>query len=160
MKLTYHIGLCCGIKTVHGFYYRPDSIIPATKQDKPGDWGKDKFGYQVSSTESFWFGEAPAETYKERLQRFIAFMHKHRPNNVLEAVIVPEYGADENDEDDDEVDKGFQNRWIPVLEELGFKMVTEALNSNSGNVIQIWHLVITPENDPAKPSKASPNPFR
>lgn len=159
MKLTYHIGQCCGIKTVFNFFYNPDSLLPATRITKPGDWGKDTFGHHVSSTDSFWYGEAPKETYKERLQRFIAFMHKHRPYNVLEVVIVPEYGSDPED-DEDEGGQEYQRCWIPVLEELGFKMVTEALNSNSHNVIQIWHLVITPENDPDKPAKASPNPFR
>lgn len=38
-----------------------------------------------------------------------------------------------------------QEKWIPVLEEHGFKMVSEFPNINSGNLIQVWHLVMNGE---------------
>lgn len=60
------------------------------------------------------------------------------------------------DEDDDETyTEGYsegggrswwtQEEWIPVLEKHGFKMVSEFPNINSGNLIQVWHLVMNGE---------------
>lgn len=123
--------------------------------------GKDAGGSHVKSDESFFFGEAPKETAEQRLDRYIEFMHKYRPRNILEAVIVPYYGGITSDDDDDHV---YQARWVPVLESRGFKKVNEAGNSNSSNIVQVWHLIISPEAKPKsledKPVALSPNPFR
>jgi hypothetical protein len=35
-----------------------------------------------------------------------------------------------------------QDRWVPVLERHGFRMVSEFPNINSGNLIQVWHLTM------------------
>lgn len=69
-----------------------------------------------------------------------------------EAVDVAKHWADDDDEyraDDYNAGGNIiwynQEEWVPVLEEHGFRMVSQFPNINSGNLVQVWHLVMDGE---------------
>jgi len=124
LQLVFHGGQCCGIKTVYHFSWKPDQPVPPLKKIPQNN--ADQCGQWVSSTTRFFHDEAPQETCLERLDRYIEYMKRRRPANILEAVLT-----------DDQMEN-----WREVMEERGFKVVTSGRNSNSGNVCNILHLVI------------------
>jgi len=138
MLLVFHGGLCCGIKTVYNMGYKPEDSHKELKAVPRDD--RDKNGFDTSSKDRFFHLEAPKETGKERLQRYIEYMKKYRPQNILEVCLASSYSKDYNQ----------IHNWGPVLEEFGFKCVTKATNSNSSNTVAIYHLVIdegSPDDD-------------
>jgi len=56
-----------------------------------------------------------------------------------------EKGEDRGEYDSDHHQWYSQNEWAPVFEEHGFKLVSEAPNINSGNLIRVYHLVMNGE---------------
>lgn len=144
MRLVYHGGQCCGIKIIKDFpWLTTDSIKTeltcAVKRKEVTN--KDKYGNTVSSNDDFFTDEAPKETYPERLDRLINFVRVNRPKHIIEAVLA---------------DGRYSNQsylWGPILEERGFKKVTSALNSNSGNTCHIYHLVVNDVEDAKKKEK-------
>lgn len=136
MQLVFHGGKCCGIKTVYCM-----GTSPAETQPSLGKLARrnnhDQSYHEVSSGIRFFSDAAPEESGKARLKRYIEFMEKNRPRNVLEVVLCESSRYEWQD----------QSAWVPTLEELGFKMVNRHSNSNSGNHIQIWHLNIGETSD-------------
>jgi ribulose bisphosphate carboxylase small subunit len=132
MKVLLHGGFCCGIKTIAGMSM-PEyaaaalaatpateaSTFTTTSMPASFDMHRETHGDTVFDE------EAPQEKYPERLKRLVAFVKKHRKHGLIEVVIS----------------KNSQAKWIPYLEEQGFKMVTEFKNSNTSATLQVWHLV-------------------
>jgi hypothetical protein len=73
--------------------------------------------------EDFFFEKAPAETSAERLNRMLKFLKKKRPHGIVEIVLTDS-----------------QHLWFPVLEDHGFVKVTTAVNSNTANTLNVFHL--------------------
>ena len=135
MQLVFHGGKCCGIKTVYCMGTSPTEYQPSLGK-LPRRHNHDQSYHEVNSGLRFFTDAAPEEPGKARLKRYIEFMEKNRPRNVLEVVIC-ESGYDWMDQSD----------WVPTLKEFGFKMVNRHSNSNSGNHIQIWHLNVGETSD-------------
>lgn len=121
MKLTFHGGLCCGIKTLHGFY-RHGTLCDAEVQEERRN--NDKFGEDVSTEEPFFTDAAPEEDVVDRFKRLIEFCKKRRPKGAIDVTLV----------------KSQQKEWLPLLEEYGFKEVASFINSNSSNRVYVYYL--------------------
>lgn len=129
MQLVFHGGKCCGIKTVYCMGTDPaENQPPLEKLSKRNN--HDQSYHEVGSGIRFFTDDAPEESGKARLKRYIEFMERNRPRNVLEVVLCESSRYEWQD----------QTAWVSTLEELGFKLVNRHSNSNSGNFIQIWHL--------------------
>lgn len=134
MKISFHGGKCCGIKIIHNMGSNPNEILPERDYgDKPVYFDRDKYGEDVSSDLMFFYGKVPKETYLKRLDRFIAFLDKHRPKGVIE-ITLSDYDVYGQPNNFNQVAK-----WEPLLLERGFVLVTKCLNSNSNNNIYIYH---------------------
>lgn len=121
MKLVFHGGKCCGIKTIHSLGNSPTAILGeiAAKQIDNSDC----YGHTVSSDKPFFHEAAPVETYLERLDRYIAYCDKRRPHGMIEITLAKNsYETPKQTE-----------VWPPLLAERGFKLVNSCQNSNSGN---------------------------
>jgi len=137
MQLVFHGGLCCGIKTIFSMGTNPDSKDYAIPQIAKDD--RDQNGSSVTSDTRFFHEAAPEEKGTARLDRYIDYMKRRRPCNILEVVIAINSKYSWID----------QSRWIPELLSRGFKEVNRHLNSNSGNTCVVFHLNVD-ENYPGK----------
>lgn len=132
MILTFHGGMCCGIKTIYSMGWGKEALeekVPALKQT--GRNSDDIFCRYTKTSDSFFTDEAPEESRVARLDRYIKFVRRHRPQHIIEIVLATDTDG-----------TGGQAAWIPHLEKLGFKLVTQNRNSNSGNLCNIFHLNI------------------
>lgn len=122
MQAYIHGGKCCGIKHIQGLDYDPHAMLSAKRSGKKL---MNEGSCYMNSTRPFFYEAAPAETYLKRFDRILAFIKANRPKGVIEVVL-----------------SDFQLvTWRPLIEERGFKLVTKAKNSNSGQTIHIYHLV-------------------
>ena len=136
MYITFHGGRCCGIKHIHNLGFSPAFVQPELKAQhregtKPYDPTKDGDDWKASYHLN-WFDEAaPQESSTNRLKRYLDFIKKYSPGCVVEIVLMS--GATAFNQ---------IKNWGPVLESLGFREVGgEFKNSNSGRLLQIYHLV-------------------
>lgn len=140
LHIANHGALCCGVKHIRNFGNSPDQLHSALESayKKHPVQGKvtsdcnhdDKWGNEVKSVDRFYLDEAPQETAEKRLERYLAYIAKWRPSHLVEITLC-------------ESDSGFgQEKWFPVVEKLGFNMVTRFKNSNSDNMVRVYHLVI------------------
>lgn len=130
MKVLLHGGFCCGIKHIEGLSMpeyaasaRAELTGEATSNGRHclnavNDMHREMYG------EDFFNAAAPGESNPERLKRMVEFVKSQRTHGLMEAVIQ----------------KTNQKKWVPHLEALGFTMVTEFRNSNTSNILQVWHL--------------------
>lgn len=137
LKLVNHGGKCCGIKTIYGFNCSPQSVIydkcSPLNEIKIND--KDSHGYMVSCNERFFTDSAPEESYRERLQRYIDFVKKRRPKQLIEVILQDSY----------------QKAWQEELvNNFGFVKVNNFKNSNSWLWLSVFHLVIDEDLKPKK----------
>ena len=150
MHLAFHGGKCCGIKTIYGFDedpYTGKEWDTEPKLEKVPQKNNDKIGYHVRSSDRFFSEAAPQERPVDRLDRYLEFLSRVRPEGIVEVALVAKaVWGNQTDE------------WEPVLFERGFKMVTEARNSNTKNTIRVYHLVMTEDTKP-KPKKAKLAPW-
>lgn len=131
MQINYHGGQCCGIKTITHMA-GPDYPEPAIDaiDFKESVHSKDKRGAQVSSEQNLYYGPAlPQQSGKDRLIAYLDFLRKKRPSGAVEITLAK--GSYVN-----------QTSWFPVLKELGFKRTACFRNSNSGNQVSIFLLVM------------------
>jgi hypothetical protein len=125
-----HGGACCGIKHIHSMGDGPDEVLSArleltgtnTSYGRIATKGVND-AHADTYPEDFFYPSAPKETRLARLERILAFLKKERPNGIVEIVITTS-----------------QHLWYSPLERLGFVRVTEAINSNTGNRIVVFHL--------------------
>jgi len=83
---------------------------------------------------------APKETNLERLDRFIAFCKERRPAHIIEVTLADDPNNNYNAKSE-YIGYTYQTKmWGKILTDRGFKKVTEGKNSNSGNVVSVWHL--------------------
>jgi hypothetical protein len=129
MKLVFHGGKCCALKTIHGFEYSPTDKLSGVAK-KPAT-NVDQNGGNVSSDKDFFTDEAPQETYVERLDRLIAFCQKNRPYGIIEVCLATSPYPCYNQ----------ITIWEPLLLERGFKAVASCFNSNSGNRVTVYYLI-------------------
>ena len=127
-KLVHHGGKCCGIKTLYNLGADPTSV--ASSLDLVPWDNSDATGEDVHCNQRFFTGEAPQETYLERVQRYIAYCKKRRPAGLIETCIVVN------------CDIGWltQDTWVKPLEKLGFIQALEWRNSNTGRLIRMYYL--------------------
>jgi hypothetical protein len=126
MRLVFHGGKCCGIKTIYGFE-SPDSLLSAVEEKSQNNI--DAAGGHVSSNIDFFTDAAPQETEKERLDRLIAFCIKRRPAGIIEVTLAESHHLYWS-----QIPK-----WGPLLRKRGFKCVNKCRNSNSGNTVHVFH---------------------
>lgn len=132
MYIANHGGMCCGIKHIFQMGTSPnavDSRIEQSTAKRPNT--RDVSYIPAESSDNFYHLDAPSETKLERLKRYINFLSERRPSHIVEVVISESKWEHQN-----------QIAWMPVLEELGFKKVSRAFNSNSGNTVHIYHLIL------------------
>lgn len=143
MHIRHHGGHCCAIKTIEGFGYGPDFPMCERKGTEPkkNDYGGYHFrpkqwvdadGGNFRTDFNVFYEPAPAESAEERLARLIDFLARKRPSGIVEICLADEYG--------DEC--GQVEEWEDIILDHGFKRVTEAWNSNSGNMVYVYHLVM------------------
>jgi len=128
MHLGFHIGRCCGIKTIYGMGIEPvgnEAALPAV----PGPVNYDRAGAAVDTSTRFYHDEAPKESKLDRLDRYLNFVKKTRPEHIVEIVLAESVYSF--------VD---QSAWVPELETRGFKLVNSCKNSNSGSTVHVYHL--------------------
>lgn len=133
MYLVFHGGKCCGIKTIYGLGDNPHemthSLEPHPKRNH------DKNGDEVKSDLTFFHEGAPKETGVQRLDRYIDFIRRVRPQNIIEICLAVGSWVK-------------QGAWFSVLLERGFKEATVHKNSNTGNMIHVFHLCVgAPDED-------------
>lgn len=131
MKVLLHGGFCCGIKHIAGVSLPEYSAEPRTELkgeatsykrhtlNAVNDMHRELYG------EDFFCEAAPMEKHPERLKRMVDFVKNARSHGLIEVVIQ----------------KVNQKKWVPFLEELGFKMVSEFKNGNTSCLLQVWHLI-------------------
>ena len=135
LKISFHGGKCCGIRHIHGFPHWPyqKSLEPELEANNEFS-SLDRQGFDVSSATNVFYKAAPAESLYDRLSRYITFLREFRPGGVVEVCL-----AKSRKEDFDQI-----AMHEAELFKHGFHLVTELLyNSNSKNVIRIYHLVMT-----------------
>jgi hypothetical protein len=144
MFLSFHIGKCCGMKTIWGMGCKPVSYEDGgnKKEYLLGKLGAlekpmkhDKVGAGVESHTRFYHHAAPMETRLQRLDRYLNFVKDERPNNIIEIILAESINHYSN-----------QMEWVPELEKRGFKFVNKCKNSNSGNTIHVYHLNVGEDN--------------
>ena len=148
MRITHHGGGCCAIKQIcmlgsgpDEFMYQFDAPEGKDLEDLKQYAKADARGTAVDSSRNIYWFSRPSETAGERFDAYLDFLRKHRPCSLVEVTIVPyEYSARYPD-DEDEWYK-YQQDWIPFLEERGFKCVARVANSNSGNHVHVYHLIL------------------
>lgn len=120
MRIILHGGQCCGIKHIYSLWYDPTSMLPRKKATKPL---KNEGSCYMNSPRHFFHPEAPRESYKDRLDRYLAFLDEHRPKGICEIVL-----------------SGAQLiAWEKTLLERGFLCVNKCKNSNSGCTVYVYH---------------------
>ena len=127
MHLGFHGGKCCGIKVIYGFYDKPDVMLESLPKIKANNG--DQYGESVYSDTRFFHEEAPEETATSRLDRYIEYCLKRRPSGIIEITLA------------DSVVFNQVAVWGNILRKRGFRCVTKAFNSNSGNIVHVYHKV-------------------
>lgn len=126
LRLSHHGGKCCGVKTIHGFYDNlPSDFEPELLEDKSGR-SKDTVGIDVHTNDRVFFPYAPEETVSSRLDRYIDFLKEHRPSGLVEVYLA----------------ESQRGTWEKELLNRGFHSVVSFKNSNSGNVVILYHLIL------------------
>jgi hypothetical protein len=145
MKITFHGGNCCGIKTISGLTLAPKDILWTLEEKSKFVSDTDANGGVVSSADNFYSFARPKETAGERFDAYMDFLRQYRPQGLVEVAIVRETGGAIKDQKDDYCGSSYQEAWAPFLEERGFTMVNRFANSNSGNYVEVYHYVMKEE---------------
>ena len=148
MRITHHGGGCCAVKQISSLGCDPDEFMyqfdaPEGKdlEDLKQYAKADARGTAVCSSRNIYWFSRPSETAGERFDAYLDFLCKHRPCSLVEVTIVP-YEDSARFPGDEDVWEEYQQDWIPFLEERGFKYVARVANSNSGNHVHVYHLVL------------------
>ncbi len=120
MRLILHGGKCCGMKQIFGMGHSVSEMCPAKRATKRLANEGDQY---LSSKKDFHYPAAPAETMGARLDRYLALLDAHRPQGICEIIL-----ADHQ-----------LYVWRDFIKERGFVEVNKCKNSNSGNMIHVFH---------------------
>lgn len=132
MRISHHGGKCCGIKVIHQLGASPEETQPPLTING-ARCRKDAAGHDVSSLDNLFRGERPKEKQKDRFKAYLDFLADWRPSGMVEVSIVEKMAGGR---------MNYQERWVPILEKLGFKKVSEWYNSNSTNTVSCYHLIM------------------
>lgn len=145
MKISFHGGLCCGIKHIHGLGEYPNATLSEKdareyegpdfshdKQENPDQWG-----LNVNSEVNAHYPEAPKEKVIERFDRYLKFLQGWRPGGIVEVVL-----SNGGNGGEEQIEP-----WEPLLFERGFKLVNSCKNSNTSNTIFVYHLNMEEEEE-------------
>jgi hypothetical protein len=126
LVLQYHGGMCCGVAHINGFPYKEeDTQCPAFNAAAARRYNES--GYRVAHC------DFPAESIDRRLDRLIYLREKDRRSGVIECILKePPEGASSHAYDQKAVNE-------ERLLSRGFVLVKRIKNSNSGNMINIYH---------------------
>lgn len=128
MKMTFHGGNCCGIKHISGMGEGPDKLCFGKNETEPRTEYIE--GEEVSSEWDVFSESRPVESGEDRLKAMLNYLSQWRSKGIVEITLVLM-----------ESDSNFSQRaWVPVLEKLGFREVNSCFNSNSGNIVHVYHL--------------------
>ena len=121
MSLVYHGGRCCGVKHIYHLGHDKKGIEPKLKK-LPTTRGMDLC--ETSNAGRFFWPKAPRETALNRLIRYVEFTKEQRPQGCIEIIL----------------DEEQEYEWEDVLiKDLGFKMVTEFVNSSTYETLRVYH---------------------
>jgi len=120
-----HGGKCCGISHIQGFQGNPkyssyEQVTVLRKDANVADSER-----CMNPGTNLYYGPLPSETNEKRFLRYLKFIKKLQPKGLVEVTLVSYQKKD----------------WDEILTREGFKIVTEFLNSNSGNTVSVYHLV-------------------
>lgn len=129
LKIVCHGGGCCGIKTVKNFHYAPDEKnLFQPKLIKKSRLSDGSMSGTTMTVGKNWFtDDAPAESIRDRLIRYVDYTCHRRPDHYIEAILTP----------------GQLKNWKECLEEIGFREMVTFKNSNSESKLFIYGLVIS-----------------
>lgn len=132
-KIAFHGGKCCGIKVIHTLGFDPDRMCKALEKTNCAEvkQNADQYGHDVTSSFNFYTGEAPIESVKDRVKRYIDYLLKVRPHGIIEIVL-----ATSTFKEYDQI-----VHMSDMVKELGFVEVSSCHNSNSSNRVHVFHLV-------------------
>lgn len=136
MDVVTHGGQCCGIKTIYGFPYWSADPINAVMCKKAGrkvpkGLMPDIYDMEGNAGTPFRTEELPEEKAIDRLDRLIEIVRTHRPSHLIEAVL----------------NHPLRPCWEAELLKREFRLVTAHTNSNTLNMIYVYHKVIFQGND-------------
>lgn len=163
-KLAYHMGHCCAIKTIYNLGSSPYAETwPEPKREVPLDdiscdrngYTMDEFG-EYTTLDNMYYGGHQSQERIKSFDEILHYLADFRPFGLVEVAIVVDINRVstimdsqnldlENHTDNGDTDgwSSFeQSEWVPELEKRGFKKVSEVPNSNSGNIVQVYHLVM------------------
>lgn len=126
MFYVVHGGKCCGIKTIHSLGTDPNYVFMAVDVFERAKNAGAALAFSPGAHKCP--AEEPAETATQKLDRYLGYNDRLYPSGVVEVVLADSRHNIFNQKD-----------WIPVLLARGFVPVTENPNSNSLNVITIYH---------------------
>lgn len=135
LRMTNHGGHCCGMKQIFGFNTngRDDTnergyISYKNVTEVPKKYANVNNYTAVDDDTLRDTKYIPPETTAERLDRFLGFMKERQ--GIIEIILAesPYSWMD-------------QSVWVPIVESRGFIEVSQCYNSNSSNVIHVYHLV-------------------
>jgi hypothetical protein len=133
MLFVAHGGHCCGMNHIYGLSDGPSRLLPEVPMGTIAffkHWNSKVASGEVKTLPQHPLGgiypnARPKETTLERMKAFIEWSKKNwRPSGIIEVVTAGSQDVD----------------WRPELEKLGFKLVNQALNSNSLNTLYVYHL--------------------
>lgn len=137
IKIQTHGGRCCGIKSIHGFYSGPNGPI-APKKRQRWEARTDIDGNSVSRGYNWYRPKRPKETYLQRLEEYIRYIKEKRPQGLIE-ITMTEYQLSGYQYCYSSSEK-INYAWQPVLDRLGFKLVSKFTNSNTTKTVYVFHL--------------------
>lgn len=131
MYLVQHGGWCCGIKTIFGFATNPAGSVGAMTGQQ----------FKTLVPTSVFGGSLPAQTYAERFEAYIDYQQRVQSKGIIEVVLI---------------DCQIKN-WQPLLDKHGFKETFSGKNSNSGNIVHVFHKAYGPKPKVKADPKAAVN---
>jgi hypothetical protein len=138
MKITFHGGNCCAVKHIKDMGSDPSEVLDALDNPKPKFGSEpDRMGSSVSSDKNFFYGTAPKEKAWQRLDRYLEYLDKVRPNGVIEIILCDYSAYLQYDCGPSPYDQ--TKKWPRLLKKRGFVLVTDCFNSNSKNRVFIFH---------------------
>lgn len=125
--LSYHGGMCCGMNHIHDFGtfhnpVKPTTLLEARPTETASAY-KERMAYYPRTGNRTLY-EFPEQTAGDRFDSCI-LKAKRRLKGIIEVVLMPTQLA----------------AWRLFIEARGFRIVSAAKNSNTGNVIRVFHYV-------------------
>ena len=154
-------GNCCGLKHIYGFGQKPTEKQAAyrTLKGRQTVGGDNPYGCQMGGDHSHrdkdaTYVDLPKQSGEQRLYDLVETVRKNGlKRHLIQCTLVDGYGIGSDGNPDWEIPEAclnlnewyHQRNWYPVLEKAGFKQVNRWMNTNSGNYVTCWQLVMCPD---------------